>query len=306
MFGYVMPNKNELKIREFEVYNSYYCAICHSIRDRYGQLPRLLLTYDSVFLAMLLSAIKEDKDVISTFRCGTHLTKERNIVTATCEIDYASDMLLLLGYYKLRDDYEDEKSMVGLTGSLFLKRAFKKIESKYPEKSAKIHEYMKQLSEIEKLNSQIFDEVAEPFSHIMEEIFEYEDIPSDEYIKEYRKIGFHLGKWIYLLDAFDDLEKDIKRKNYNPVINQFGFDKDDYLGESLDDFKSRTNERIRLNLELYLANIGEAVNKIELKKNKEIIGNIVYLGLLGKTDEILGRSKGFSDEQTEGILNESI
>lgn len=285
MFGYVVPQKSELKVREFELYNGYYCSVCHSIRDRYGQLPRLLLTYDSVFLSMILSAIDEGKEDVTQFRCMTHLSRKRNITAATPEIDYAADMMILLGYYNLRDDYEDEKSIIGLAGYTYLKRAFKKIKAKYPHKTRLVGEYLKQLNEIEKKGSRIFDEAAEPFSLLMEEIFDYEGIA--EYKEEYRRIGFHLGKWIYLLDAFDDIEKDIKKKNYNPVLRQFGFDSGNFCGEDIEDFKIRTNERIRLNLTLYLANIGEQIEKLPLKKNRYIIENIVYLGLLKKTDEVL-------------------
>ena len=287
MFGYVIPNKSELKVREFEVYNAYYCAVCHSIRDRYGQLPRLLLTYDSAFLAMLISSLNDNQDDIDEFRCMTHPSRIRNVIKSTDEIDYAADMMILLGYYNLKDDYEDEKSLIGLAGSLYLKRAFKKLKDKYPEKTELVGRYLKQLSEVEKKNSDIFDEAAEPFSLLMEEIFDFDKFSYNGYKNECRKIGFHMGKWIYLMDAFDDLEKDIKKGNYNPVLIQFGYKKDDFQNESIEDFKIRTNERIRLNLELYLANIGEQVDNLPLKKNKEIIENIVYLGLLGKTDEIL-------------------
>lgn len=301
MFGYVIPNKSELKVREFEVYNAWYCAVCHSLRDRYGQIPRLLLTYDSVFLAMILSTMNDKENSKTIFRCMTHPGKERYVASGTPEIDYAADMLVLLGYYNLKDDYEDEKSIVGLAGSTYLKRAFKKIKNKYPEKVKIIGEQLQNLTKIEKRNSDIFDEAAEPFSLLMEEVFDYDGMPEyDKYREAYRKIGFHLGKWIYLVDAFDDLKKDIEKKNYNPIIQQFKYGIDNYAGESLDDFKLRTNERIRLNLTLYLANIGECVERIPLNNNKEIIDNIVYLGLLTKTDDILKIN-------SEGkIINESI
>ena len=292
MFGYVIPNKNELKIREFETYNSYYCAVCHSIRDRYGQIPRLLLTYDSVFLAMLLSSPEEKEDEISKFRCGTHPGKERNITAATPEIDYAADMMILLGYYNLRDDYEDDKSFLGLIGSKYLKGAYQKIYAKHPEKSSFISTYMNRISEIEKKGTEIFDEVAEPFSQLMEEIFDYDSEYARRYNDNYKAIGFHLGKWIYLIDAFDDLEKDLRFKSFNPLISQFGYNQGEFELESLEDFKKRIKDRILLNLELYLANIGEQVNKIPLKKNKEIIANIVFLGLRGKTEDILSERSG--------------
>lgn len=295
MFGYVMPQKSELRMREFEVYNSYYCAVCHSIRDRYGQLPRLLLTYDSVFLSMILSSTDESGDEIHQFRCFTNPFRKRNISSRTAEIDYAADMMILLGYYNLKDDYQDEKSILGLTGSKYLNRSFKKISKKYPEKSRLIGERLNDLGKVEKTDSNIFDEAAEPFSLLMEEIFDYQGVKS--YRDEYRSIGFHLGKWIYLIDAVDDLAKDLKSGSYNPVLRQFGYQKEGYENEGIVEFKERIQDRLNLNLTLYLANIGEQVEKLPLKKNAEIIKNIIYLGLRRKTEDIL---KPETEEKTEG------
>ena len=284
MLGYVVPCKSELKLREFEVYNAYYCAICHSIRDRYGQLPRLLLSYDSVFLAMIISALDSSDEQISTFRCLTHPTRKRNIVSSMPEIDYAADALILLAYYNLKDDKEDEHKVLGSAGELLLRGAYKKVKNEMPEKAENIIEALNEIRELEKAEEPLIDRVEEPFAYIMETVLDWpgiddivvnEDVrDKDAYLKSmheaYRQIGHYLGKWIYLIDAIDDLEKDKQSGSYNPL--KYG----DY---SID--------RLQLNLQLYLAKIAEAMELLPIRKNVEIIKNIVYVGLNTKNDEVL-------------------
>lgn len=294
MLGYVVPCKSELRLREFEVYNAYYCAICHSIRDRYGQLPRLLLSYDSVFLAMIISALDSSDDNISTFRCLTHPTRKRNIVSTSLEIDYAADILIILAYFNLNDDKEDEHKILGSAGELLLRGAYKKVKDKIPEKAAIISESLNEIRTLEAAEEPSIDCIAEPFAYIMETVIDWpgiDDLPvrediadKDAYLKSmheaYKQIGHYLGKWIYLIDAIDDLEKDKKSGSYNPLK---------YEDYSID--------RLRLNLQLYLAKVAEAMELLPIKKNIEIIKNIVYVGLNTKSDEVL-------EKYTKENLNE--
>jgi len=128
MLGYIKPDKPELKIKEFEIYSGYYCGICKSISKRYGQLPRLALNYDSVFLAILLAGISSAREQIQIERCFVHPAKKRTIIYDNPEIDYAADILLLLAYYKLKDDYQDEGSKKAAIGSVLMKGTLKKLE----------------------------------------------------------------------------------------------------------------------------------------------------------------------------------
>ena len=295
MLGYVVPCKSELKLREFEVYNAYYCAICHSIRDRYGQLPRLLLSYDSVFLAMIISALDSSDDQISTFRCLTHPTRKRNIVSCTPEIDYAADVLIMLAYFNLNDDKEDEHKVLGYAGELLLRGAYKRVKYNMPEKADIVSKALNEIKALEKGEEPLIDRIEEPFAYIMETVMDWpgiddmlvrEDI-SDKgaYLKSmheaYKQIGHYLGKWIYLIDAIDDLEKDKKSGSYNPL--------------KYEDFSI---DRLKLNLQLYLAKIAEAIELLPIRKNVEIIKNIVYVGLNTKSDEVLEKYKENLNEQS--------
>ena len=291
MLGYIVPCKSELKIREFEVYNAYYCAVCHSIRDRYGQLPRLLLSYDSVFLAMMISALDSSNDEIKTFHCLTHPFKKRNIVSSMPEIDYAADILVILAYFNLKDDKEDERKAIGYAGELLLRSAYKKIKARMPDKAATICDSLDEIKRLEKADETQIDVIEEPFAVIMETVMDWPGIDDLEINVEvndkkaflismhlaYRQIGHYLGKWIYLIDAIDDLEMDIKSGSYNPLK-----------------YEEYTKERLHLNLQLYLAKVAEAMELLPLRKNIEILKNIVYVGLNIKTDEILEK---FSKEK---------
>lgn len=291
----MVPEKSELKVREFELYGAYYCGICRSIGARYGQIPRILLSYDSVFLALLLSSVRDEPDVWTRRRCPAHPAKKRNVAETSPEIEYAADMMLLLGYYKLKDDRADEGGPAAFAGERLLRGAYRKICGKIPEKAKKIDGFLSSLHELEKEGCTSFDRAAEPFAMLMEELLDYgEQRPGDGPEKHadalryaFRKIGRFLGKWIYLIDAFDDVERDLAHGTYNPLLASCGYGQGEHTGETAAAFRARTGERTRLNATLYLSEISEVVRLLPIRKNKEILENIIYLGLLRKTEEIV-------------------
>lgn len=300
MLGYVKPDKPELKIKEFELYSGYYCGICKSIGQRYGQLPRMALNYDSVFLAILLASIHAGNEQISAERCIVHPIKKRTIVRNSPEIDYAADILLLLAYYKLKDDYEDDKSMKAAVGTVLMKGTFQKLLAAIPDKSEYVKKQLAELSNLEKEKCPSIDRSAEPFAKLMEEVFDAPRLHNTEFSEEHhkilRRIGYHIGKWIYLIDAYDDIEENVKQKTFNPLILQFRYLEKD---EAINSFKDRIKERVETNLILYLADIANSCSKLKFEKNQGLIENILYLGLMRKTEEIL-QKKG-TEKNAESI-----
>lgn len=288
MHGYVLPDRPELKIKEYELYKAYYCGICKSVKKRLGQLPRLVLNYDYVFLALVLSSLSPEKETILWERCHLHPLKKRPIATDgdldQAAIDYAADMMILLSYFKLEDDKRDEGSLLARGGLLALKRAYGKLKDKYQDKAGQIGFQLETLDQLEKEKCDSLDRAAEPFSLLMGQVFspEYmEEGPDKEALK---KIGYHLGKWIYLIDAYDDIEENSANGGYNPLIYQWKLDKDK---ESISDFKDRIKERVELNLNLYLAELAESWQGLDKEKNSKLAENIIYSGLLKKTKEVL-------------------
>lgn len=287
MLGYIKPDKPELKIKEFEIYSGYYCGICKSISKRYGQLPRLALNYDSVFLAILLAGISPAKEHIQIQRCFVHPVKKRTIIYDSPEIDYAADILLLLAYYKLKDDYQDEGSKKAAVGSALMKGTFQRLMEAAPDKCAYVGGQLDELSRLEREKCPSIDRSAEPFAKLMEEVFDYPGWKNDNdgaLSQTFRKIGYHLGKWIYLIDAYDDIEDNFKKNSFNPLILQLEFDP---KKETTEEFRERIRERIERNLVLYLAEIARCCGELNFEKNQGLIENIVYFGLMRTTEETL-------------------
>ena len=264
MFGYVLVNKPELKIKDFEKYRSYYCGLCHALGDRHGTGGRLTLNYDMTFLIMILTDLYETEETVTYGRCPVHPTKKhcsrRSSVT-----DYCADMCVLLAYYKCKDDWDDEKKLKAHVGMSSLKKRAEKVGRKYPEKAASIAKKMNMLSIVESAENLPIDKVAKVFGEIMAEVFCYKD---DMWKDDLYKVGFYLGKYIYLLDAYEDIELDIKTGDYNPF-------KELYRTSSPEDF----NDRVLNLLLLMIGECTDAFERLPLVENVESLSNILYTGV---------------------------
>lgn len=284
MFGYIVPEKPEMKIKEFELFRAYYCGVCRSIGKRHGQLSRLSLNYDSAFLAVLLSAVANERVKAQRKRCAAHPVEKRHIVCDSGIVDYASDINILLAYYNLEDKKRDDGDFVPKAAMLLLRRAFRKLRKRYAAKCSIMEERLNDLLLLEKAECASMDKAAEPFARLMEEVTAYEPLCVDEkHEKALRWIGYNLGKWIYLLDAYDDLEKDIKSGSYNPLIYQYKYERQD-VGK----FKQDIRDRVEFNLTYSLNEIARAFELLDPKINKGILENIIYMGMRRKTENILG------------------
>ena len=280
MLGYVTADKPELKMREYEVYSGYYCGVCKSIGRRYGQLPRMVLSYDAAFLALLLAGLFREEDEPTREHCIIHPIKKKTIV-ANDAIDYAADVMLILAWYKLEDDAHDEGKLYARAALKTMKGIYRKLEAARPGLCRKISENLAELSRLEKEKCDSLDQAAEAFAKIMEAIFEEGPVP--EGFREHevlRRIGYHMGKWIYLIDAIDDIEENIESGAYNPLLYRFKYQP----GE--ENFKGRIVETCRFNLFHYLGEISNSLDLLSLRKNKGVIENIIYKGLLKQTEEM--------------------
>ncbi|MHC1724052.1 MAG: DUF5685 family protein [Aminipila sp.] len=298
MLGYVVPDKGELKMREYEVYSAYYCGICKSIGKRYGQLPRFTLSYDFVFLAVLLAALEKENDQIITEHCIIHPIKKKPVVENRA-IEYAGDVMLIMAYYKLMDDYYDDHSYKAKIAAMGLFSTIQKIGFGKKELCHLTEENLKHLSDLEKDNCPELDRVEEPFAQIMLEIFKngvQKTETNENLIKLLAHIGYHLGKWIYLMDAYEDVEENITKKTYNPLLFRFEYGQ---TNESIQEFKERIKSIVEFNLMHYLAEISNATDLLGIKKNKGIIENIIYFGLRKRTEQVLENIKNAENDEEE-------
>jgi len=284
MFGYILPEKPELKIKEYELFRAYYCGVCKSIARNSGQMPRLLLNYDSAFLALLLSSLAGESPEISRERCAVHPLRARNVVKNSGIVSYASDINILLAYYNLKDKWKDDRSLLSAAGMLALKRCVKKLKKRHGEKCAIIESRLKELAQLEADRCSSMDMAAEPFAKLMEEVMAYEPLcKSDKNRETLKWLGYNLGKWIYILDAYNDIEDDIRKKAYNVLLCQFN-----YSGGDIGAFKESIRERVEFTLTYALNQIAKAYELMEIKANSAIVENIIYMGMLRKTENILG------------------
>ena len=212
MFGYIVVNQEELKVKEFHEYKAYYCGLCQSLKKLYGYKGQLSLNYDMTFLALLLTGLYEPEEARDKVKCIAHPMQYHPVVQ-NVYTDYAASMNLLLSYYKAQDDWEDDHSRKGMLYSRLLQRDIRKLQAQYPRQGEAILTHLHEIHVAEERQETQIDVMAGHFGSIMEELFVY---VQDEWEEELRHLGFYLGKYIYILDAYDDLEQDLKKQRYNP------------------------------------------------------------------------------------------
>ena len=212
MFGYISINKAEMKFKDYDVYHSYYCGLCKVLKECYGRRGQVTLSFDMTFLVVLLTGLYEPDTKTEMVRCIAHPAQKHAAKTNEFT-EYAAAINMILSYYKCEDDWADERRKKSLAAAKLLKPKIKNIEKLYPVKCRVISENLAEISRREAENEQNLDIMSGLFGNIMAEIFAYRH---DEWESSLRKIGFFLGKFIYLMDAYDDVEKDIKSGSYNP------------------------------------------------------------------------------------------
>lgn len=262
MFGYVRINKMDLTFREYEHYKAYYCGLCKYLKRNHTELSRMTINYDITFLIVLLSSIYQPSAQVFHEKCIVDpVKKKKHIINEITE--YAASMNILLAYYKLEDDVNDEGDIKSRLVRRAYRKSFKTAYDKYPQKADFIKASLGELRSLEEDQSTSIDQTSNCFARLLEEIFDYKD---DEYRDRLRKVGFNIGKYIYIMDAYEDLDQDLEKGRYNP----FSSYKDDREG-----LKVKVDKLIGMTL----ARLEEAILNLDIKVNKSIIDNIIYSGV---------------------------
>ena len=287
MFGYVTPLKPEMKIREYETFRAYYCGVCMHIKDNFGNVPRMTLNYDMTFLAILLDALHSEGPKFEMKRCIAHPHNKKPMAIKGEALSYAAAMNVSLIYYKLIDDVNDDKSLKSKVGAMVLSPYKKKFNRNVTKVNDIIEENLNKLALLEKeKNFNSIDEICDPFSLIVANILELypEEIDNDseELRSNLYNLGYAIGKWIYVIDALDDLEEDINNNKFNPINYLYNKENKSYK-EFIEEIKPR--------IEFTILNCGynckEALDMLPLKRNKEILENIISLGMMDKYTRIV-------------------
>jgi len=291
MFGYVTPCKMEMKIKDYEKFKAYYCGLCNSIKNNYGNLPRLTLNYDMTFLAVLLDSLDSTKCNFTKFSCGVHPLKKRLMINNNVALDYAAFCNTTLAYYKLMDDVQDNKTMKSKVFSIFLKKYLSKSKVEYIDVMKYTKEKLLLLNTLEANPVDLsIDEhlTIDELSHVFADLtgfiisFYYKDAPFKE---DLYWLGYNLGKWIYIIDAYDDLEKDIKSESFNAINALFNKDNSDFKS-----FSTLIGPRIDYILTTCAEQCLKNLNSLPLIKNEDILYNILELGLMEKMNMVFNKN----------------
>lgn len=235
MFGYVRPNKGELLVREFARFRSVYCGICKSISKTYGQFPRLSLSYDITMLGVLLISLAEDEPKEKMARCILNAVTRKPMVVQNEILNQCAALSIMLAYGKFEDEIRDKKPIAGTAGKQLFRKAYLKAAKAYPEEALIIKNGLKKLNiiedekegKIEEIQSDdaLYIRAAAAFGEILESIFNKffmtffkDENRKDLLLKGVSRMGYYIGEWIFIIDAVDDYEQDMKNKSWNPFM----------------------------------------------------------------------------------------
>ena len=265
MFGYIRV------IQNFEVYKAVYCSLCKKLGKSYGILSRLTLSYDFAFLSLLNISLKSGCVSFERKRCAFNPLKKCNYCKSSGELDMPSAAAMIMLYYKILDNIKDEKGFKKL-GFLLLKPIFsgahKKAAKKYPFIEETVAEYIEGQSLAESDDNCTLDSVCDPTAKALSKLLPLcSDDPSQKRVLE--RLGYCLGRYIYLMDAGCDIEKDIKSGSFN-VLKK-------YVKEG--NIKEDTVLKTEPQIYFCINEAAKAFELLEIKKFKPILGNIIYLGL---------------------------
>ena len=286
MFGYIQINQQELKIKDYNKYRSYYCGLCHTLKSRYGRTGQMLLNYDMTFLAVLLTGLYECRENESKARCVPHPVSAHTQISNEA-VEYAADMTVLLGYQKALDDWKDEHSHPKRLLAMRLYPCYRELRRRYPRQAKTLEECIRKLSAAEKEASGgnrplkegqqtqkdtdlsrvwiRIDELSALTGKFLGEIFVWKE---DVWQEDLRQMGFYLGKFIYLADACTDLEKDRKKGLPNPLKEIPGEDGSD-----------GSDEKIREMLEDMMLRSARAFERLPVLMHAELLRNVLYSGV---------------------------
>lgn len=277
MFGYVVANSDELKVKEWKEYKAFYCGLCQSLGKRHGAKGQVTLNYDCVFIAILLTGLYEPETREGKKFCPLHPTSKKTVLSNEM-LDYVADVDILLAYHNLKDGWQDEKNVGKWLVYKALESDYKKTAKKYIRQKEAIETYMRELNEVQNRDEESIDAAADLTGIMMGEMLVYKE---DEWASYLRKIGFYLGKFIYLMDAYDDLEEDIKQGQYN--VWKFYKDHEDF------------EEKCEQILTHMMAECAKEFEKLPIFLDVEILRNILYAGVWGRFDKKRNRGENLRE-----------
>ncbi len=271
MFGYITPLFCTLSDEDKALWQVFYCNLCREI-GKLSQPARLGLSYDLTFLALLICALSGSHPITQISKiCPFNPTKKTAVYSKNDAFTYTAKASVILIKEKLKDDASDKKNPLFSVASRFIKDV-----SGEEELKCGIAASLLQLGKIEEQNILDIDQSADAFAVLCAKLFSLSPTPDSEKRKLYW-LGYNLGRWIYLSDAWDDLEKDMKKGNYNPFAD----------GRSFDEIKQNSAQRVCDMLTFTLSEAGSAFDLLNIKRYRSLLENIIYQGLPARQEAVM-------------------
>ncbi len=285
MFGYVLPHKPELKVKEYEYYKSVYCGICKQMGARCGCVSRFFLSYDSVFMALSqMAAAGADDIAVSEGRCVVNPFKKVHFCSSRY-IDYCADVSVLLVWHKIMDDIRDKgfpKSIPAHLLSLLMSHPHRRAmeSTRGFDTDARIKRSTDELHALEEAHSPNMDEAAETFFSMLADVMAV-GVEDESAGRVAYEMGKNIGRWIYILDAFNDISEDIESGDYNPLIYRYKKRE----GEDASQFAERIRDDVDYTLAQCVYNL--SITQSLCRREDPVLKNIVDMGLSGKQFSVL-------------------
>lgn len=219
MFGYIRPLRGELKVCEFERFKACYCGLCHALGAKYGFIARFVLNFELVFLAMLLW---DGEAEIAHKRCIASPCRKKACCKRNAALDICAGYCVILSWYRLRDAIADEPPIKALPyrlAALFLRGAYRKAARELPDFDRAARAKLRALAEIEATGVTSIDSSADKFALILADAVP--DTLNDAKMRPLNELLYHTGRWIYILDAYDDYKQDVLAGRYNPIAAKY-------------------------------------------------------------------------------------
>lgn len=263
MFGYINVDRSQLSEQDKKKYQSFYCGLCRELGQVAGVKGQFLLNYDLCFLAILLQGLYEPEVSEDSFRCFMHPVQKKTSYHSDA-LKYAAAMDIILSYHSLMDNYNDDGSKLSGYAAKSLKKSYEDVKKDYPRQTNAVETYINKLSEAEASGETNIDKLSSFTGEMLGEIFNWKE---DNWGGALHCMGYHMGKFIYMIDAYDDIKKDEKKGNFNPLLSM--------KNESPKEFETF----IKLNLTALMAECAKSFERLPIVENVEILRNIIYSGV---------------------------
>lgn len=282
MFGYVMANRAALTQQQQDRFRGFYCGLCHQLHARHGLRGQVTLSFEMAFVLMTLSALYEAQETCAQERCLVRPYKKHAYILNEFS-DYAADLNLALAYHKCMDDWLDERKLVARGAAGLLQGGYRRALERWPDKCRAIEARLAQLRDLEQRREGGVDAPANCFGALLGELFVYRD---DPWAEPLRAMGEYLGRFVYVLDAYDDLEKDQRRGAYNPL-------RELCAGEGFE-------QSVQDWLTMLIGRCTQAFEVLPIIQDAAILRNVLYAGVWTKYYAICRRRAGGEDKSGRG------